>query len=298
MTAAPSAPELARAADWLRNSRHLLITAGAGLTAAAGIDYGDTELFAREFPAMLRYGVRAQYQMIGRSVADPAVLWGYWAAHVNLVRWHSVPSEAYRLTKHLAGGFADDDTFVFTSNVDAMFERHGFDPAHIYTPQGDYALLQCRLPCTRAVWEWKPELDAIVAATDPATQRTDPDLVPRCPNCGGEVFLNVRIDASFIGDHFQPAAERLERWIDARRDDAVTVLEMGAGFNTPSVVRWPSEQLVRSFPRWHLIRVNLMYPSVPDDLDDRAASVGGSATTVLRQLVDRVGTTSIDDDHS
>lgn len=73
-------------ARWVEEADTLLITAGAGLTAAAGLNYSDTELFAREFPGMLQYGINAQYQMIGRPVDDPTLMWGYWAAHVNLVR--------------------------------------------------------------------------------------------------------------------------------------------------------------------------------------------------------------------
>jgi len=52
--------DLAVAADtfagWWRWADHLLIGAGAGLSAAAGIDYGDRADFARRFPVLARRG--------------------------------------------------------------------------------------------------------------------------------------------------------------------------------------------------------------------------------------------------
>ena len=171
------------------------------------------------------------------------------AAHVDLVR-HRWPTTApYQQLRSLAPSLPDDDHFVLTSNVDAMFERNGFDPSRIHTPQGDYALMQCTTPCTREVWEWKDQLDAIRAATDPETQRTNLDLIPRCPNCGEEAWINVRIDRSFIDDHFAPTAEALGAWVDAHADANTVIVEIGAGYNTPGVIRMPGERLTDHFSK-------------------------------------------------
>ncbi len=283
-------PDIAR--ERLDNAEHLLLTAGAGLTAAAGINYTDRELFAREFPGMLQYGVGAQYEMIGQHVEDSQIFWGYWAAHVDLVRWRWPRSEPYPSLRRLADRFGNPDdrdaeVFVMTSNVDAMFERHGFDPEQIFIPQGDYALMQCEVPCTRNVWDWKDELDAITASTDPATQRlTDPALVPVCPYCGGPVFMNVRKDASFIDDHLLATGEQLGEWLRERSGGRGVVLEIGAGFNTPTVIRRPGEQIVRGLPDWTLIRINMDHADVPDDLADRAIGLSGDALTILSSLID------------
>ncbi len=272
-------------AGWLDSSSSLLITSGAGLTAAAGLNYGDTELFAREFPGMLQYGVSAQYQMIGQVVDDPTLMWGYWASHVNLVRHRPLKAKPYEDLKKLADSFDDDEVFVRTSNVDALFERNGFAVERLHTPQGDYALMQCTTPCTREVWQWKDQLDGIVANTDPATQKvTDPSLVPRCPNCGETVFMNVRADRSFIEDHWEPQSQAFAQWLTGRREASGLVLEIGAGFNTPSVIRWPSESIVRSLPGWRLARVNLDDADVPNDLGDRAVGFHGPADELLSVL--------------
>ena len=274
------------AKDWIAETEFVLFTAGAGLTAAAGVDYGDTELFAREFPAMLQYGFTAQYQFIGFDRWTPDLQWGYWAAHVDLVRFRWPKSQVYQDLHNLAKRIDPKHSFVMTSNVDAMFKRNGFDPKRIYTPQGDYALLQCTTPCTREVWPWKENIDQIRAATDPNTQRlTDAELIPRCPNCGETVFPNVRADHSFIHDHFKPAARRLQNWTEKARTGKGVVIEVGAGFNTPSVIRWPGERLVEQATNWKLVRINLTDATIPDQLANRAVSLRGDAGAIVESLL-------------
>ncbi len=275
--------DLAR--TWIQNADYVLFTAGAGLTAAAGINYADTTLFAREFPAMLQYGFSAQYQFIGFSDWTPDLQWGYWAAHVHLVRFHWPKTEVYNALRQLSKHIDPKNTFVMTSNVDAMFERNGFEQERIYTPQGDYALLQCTTPCWRNVWIWKDQVDAILSATDPDTQRlTNLELIPRCPNCGGTVFPNVRVDNSFISDHFEPSAKRLQNWLSRSKHKQGIVIEVGAGFNTPSVIRWPGEQIIDANSNWHLVRINLTDATIPSQLSGRAVGLKGNAENIISEL--------------
>lgn len=102
------AQELEIASEWIASADAILFTAGAGLTAAAGINYGDTELFRREFPAMLQYGFRAQYEFIGRTGIEPELFWGYWAAHVDLVRHRWPRTALYEKLHSLASNLPDD----------------------------------------------------------------------------------------------------------------------------------------------------------------------------------------------
>jgi len=273
---------LERARSALARADRILLTAGAGLTASAGINYADPDLFRRHFPAMLQYGFTAQYQFIGFDRWDPELQWGYWAAHVDLVRFRWPTTAVYGHVRSLLEG---RESFVLTSNVDAMFERNGVPKQRVHTPQGDYAFLQCTRPCTREVWRWKQRIDLIRAATDPHTQRLqDSGLVPSCPRCGGTVFPNVRIDASFVDDHFAETGAALERWLAEGRTDRGVVLELGAGFNTPGVVRFPGERLVRALPDWTLVRVNLTDADVPAELGGRGVSLPGDAAGVLQAL--------------
>lgn len=278
---------LDQAHRWIDESECILVGAGAGLSAAAGIDYTDQKTFATLFPALVRKGFRAQYQLIGFEAWSPEEKWGYWATHVNHVRFGEDTRAVYQDLRVLTSG---KDTFVMTSNVDAMFSRNGFDESKLFTPQGDYARLQCRTPCVRTTWRTRPVIDRILATLDPVTQTvTDPGAVPSCPSCGGPVFMNVRLDNAFLDEPYEEQTSRLSRWFAVNRDRRLLVVELGAGFNTPGVIRWPLERLVARSAGARMIRVNLAEPDVPKELGNRAMGLRMNAADAVRGLLLRDG---------
>ncbi|MGP3945906.1 NAD-dependent protein deacetylase of SIR2 family [Streptomyces sp. 6N106] len=277
--------EVAAAADtirtWLTEADRVLITAGAGLSAAAGYDYGDEDRFKELFPALYRLGLRSRY-LVGVPL-PPALLWGYWAVHINDIRFSPDPNPLYQRLRSLVG---DKEHWVMTSNVDALFARGGFAPDRVFTPQGDYGRYQCATPCISSTWDSRPLITRLLAAYDPATGAvTDPSALPRCPNCGGEVEINVRIGPEFVDTPYLPAGRRLQHWLGtAPVDTRLLTLELGAGFNTPGVVRWPGEHLTRHFPHARLVRVNPSRPETPADLAGRTLPVPVGADDLLDAL--------------
>jgi O-acetyl-ADP-ribose deacetylase (regulator of RNase III)/NAD-dependent SIR2 family protein deacetylase len=277
-----------RARAMLKDATHVLVTGGAGLSAAAGIDYTDRKLFARLFPDIVPYGGTMYELLHWDGAGDPRRLWSYRARQVHAVRFSDdiVTTPVYPELRRLV---ADKDTFVATSNCDAMFERNGFDVDRIHTPQGVYALLQCLTPCRPdATWASEPIIRRLVDSIDPATGELAPDAeLPACPHCGGPVFFCVRGGDWFIESPFQRSASARRAWLDDIRADPsarLVVLELGVGFNTPSVLRWPDEEVVRSMPGASLIRVNLQDASVPADLTARAVSLPLDCTKAVQQL--------------
>lgn len=278
-----AAPERVR--SWLAESERVLIGAGAGLSVPAGVDYGETASFARDFPDMVRRGYRACYQLIGHRL-PPAVYWGYWARHVLDVRFSDRRAAVYEQLHDLVRG---RDVFVMTSNVDAMFARHGFDETRIFTPQGDFARMQCRSmgspACREATWPSRPILECVVAAIDPVSGEVrDPDAIPACPYCGGDVFLNVRESADFVESPYLAQWERLVAWLDAGGDVPQLVLEFGAGFNTPGVIRWPLENVVHRHAHARFVRVNPEHAEVPAEIAERSLAWRAGAAEVLASI--------------
>ncbi|WP_333740352.1 NAD-dependent protein deacetylase of SIR2 family [Streptomyces sp. IBSBF 2806] len=266
---------------WLESADRVLVTAGAGLSAASGYDYGDTVRLKELFPALYRMGLRSRY-IVGVQL-PPALWWGYWAVHIDDIRYSPAPNPLYQRLRTLVG---DKDHWVMTSNVDALFPRNGFAADRVFTPQGDYGRYQCTTPCTPVTWDSKPVIDRLLSAYDPDTGAvTDSDALPRCPNCGGDVEINVRIGPEFVDAPYLPTGRRLQKWLNEASTDArLLILEFGAGFNTPGVIRHPGEHLTRHFPQARLVRVNPAHPDVPSDLKGRALPVPAGADHLLDAL--------------
>ena len=283
MTAEELKQAAIQAARWIRDAERVVIGAGAGLSAAAGLDYGDQEDFAARFPALVKHGLKAAYEMIGYSDLSEAAFWGYWAAHVAQMRFADGRSAVYETLRCLVAG---KDCFVLTSNVDAMFARNGFDPDRIWSIQGDYAFMQCLRPCTTEVWPSAPAIRRALDAMDPETQEVaDPDCIPRCIRCGGKVFLNVRGGRWFVEEPYHAQMERWRHWIGEKSNERLLLIDIGSGFNTPGVVRWPMERIAVRLPTARLVRINLHDAGVPRDLGDRGLPVWSGA----RETIEAIG---------
>jgi NAD-dependent SIR2 family protein deacetylase len=273
------APVIAR---WIHEADRVVIGAGSGLSAAAGLDFGDRADFAARFPALVKRGLKAAYEMIGYSDLSEAAFWGYWAVHVTQMRFADGRNPVYEGLRRLVAG---KDRFVLTSNVDAMFVRNGFDPERVWSIQGDYAFMQCLRPCTPEVWPSEPVLQRALAAIDSETQEVgDPDCIPRCIRCGGDVFLNVRGGRWFVENPYQAQMERWRRWINGKSNERLLLMDIGSGFNTPGVIRWPMERMALQVPTARLVRINPQDARVPHESGGR----GLSLSTGAREAIDAI----------
>ena len=277
---AQTAEQVAR---WIREADRVVIGAGSGLSAAAGLDFGDEADFAARFPALVRRGLTAAYQMIGYSELSEAAFWAFWSVHVMQMRFADGRSAVYEGLLRLV---REKDCFVLTTNVDALFVRNGLDPERVWSIQGDYAFLQCLRPCTTEVWPSAPFLHRAMAAIDPVTQEVaDPESIPRCIHCGGNVFLNVRGGDWFLEEPYRPQRERWRAWFGGMRPgERLLLLDVGSGFNTPSVVRWPMERIALRDPEARIVRINLHHADLPRELGGRGLSVAAGAREALAAI--------------
>lgn len=264
---------VSRVAHLLKQAEAVLIGAGAGLTAAAGISYLDREKFAEVFPGWAKKGFRMQYELMGYPFRTQREQWGYYKVHLNYVYFqqhaNSVYPSLYNMVK-------DKEHFVMTSNVDGLFYRNGFSRERLYAPQGDYGKIQCTTPCTQKVWDIKPFLDKMDESFDPIEQvLTDDSAVPKCPDCGSDMFIHARIDGSFIDSIHQQEYQNLLNWIHEMREKKILLLDLGSGFSTPALIRYPMERITRIMPDATLVRVNLDHAALPNDLDDKGISIKG-----------------------
>jgi NAD-dependent SIR2 family protein deacetylase len=273
---AANAAELAAAAKWLDEADAVLICAGAGMSLNDGFNvYVSVEDFAKHYPWFPQWGYNTAYECMGLfadSRVPLEVKWGFWASHMHNMRWAFPPHAGYaELLKLLEG----KDYFVYTSNVDGCFERSGFSSEKIYTPQGDWSHYQCmgrtgrEGPCTTtSVFESRAMLDDTLPHIH--NGRLPSASVPTCPKCGGATFGNVRGGNWYLHAPYDAANSRFVSWVEAVAESGrrLLVLEVGCGFNTPTVTRFPMEAIVRelSSKGAALVRVNPGEPQVPSDL--------------------------------
>lgn len=115
--------------------------------------------------------------------------------------------------------------------------------------------------------------------------RIPSELVPKCPVCGGNMAMHLRCDQYFVeDDHWNEAAEHYERFLEECAGKRTVLLELGVGFNTPTIIRFPFEKMVRENSRWSLIRMNLDEGVVPESFGKRAVGINTDIAWAIRDI--------------
>lgn len=258
----------------------VIIGAGAGLSVSAGFDYSG-ERFAQYFGDFAaRYGFRDMYSGGFYPYATAEEYWAYWSRYVWLNRYQEPPKPVYRALLPLVAG---KDYFVLTTNVDHCFQKSGFDKKRLFYTQGDYGLFQCSEPCCQETWDNEAAIRRMVE--EQRDMRVPTELVPRCPRCGKPLTMNLRSDDTFVEDlGWHAAASRYADFLHRYMGKRVLFLELGVGYNTPGIIKYPFWRMTAANPQAAYVCVNAGQASCPEELAGRALCVDGDIGQILTAL--------------
>lgn len=241
----------------LDHSDYVVIGAGAGLSDAAGIAYSGKRFTDNFTDFIARYGLTDMYSSAFYPFKTEEERWAYWARHILMNRYDMPATELYRL---LFNVIKDKNYFIITTNVDGQFEKSGLEGKRIFAVQGDYAYLQCANGCHDKLYYNEDLVREMAQQTKDC--RIPSGLVPRCPVCGGKMDVHVRKDRYFVQDNqWYASYERYQDYMEKACDGKTLLLELGVGFNTPSIIRFPFEKLAVQKRNVTLVRINKDYPN-------------------------------------
>ena len=275
--------DVERLRDVFDEADAVVVGAGSGLSTAAGHVYGG-ERFRRLFPDFeRRYGFHDMYAGTFYPFQTPEEYWAYMSRHVMANRYSPETSTLYA---DLVGMLDGVDYFVVTTNVDHCFQRAGVDRKRLYYTQGDYGLFQCSGPCCQETWDNESAIRSMAA--EQRDCRVPSGLVPRCPRCGRPARMNLRCDDTFVEDEgWHLAAERYMDYLRRKRGQRVLYLELGVGYNTPSIIKYPFWRMTAENPKATYACVNVGDARVPTEISRRSISIQRDIAEVVSEMVGR-----------
>lgn len=223
--------------------------------------------------------------------------WAFWSRFIYVNRYAPIPSDVYA---DLLGLVGDKDYFVLTTNVGHCFQRSGFARDCLFYTQGDYGLWQCSKPCHAKTYDNREVVEVMVRSqgfemagdgslvppegADPAME-VPTECVPHCPVRGEPMSMNLRSDNTFVED--AGCQEHARLYTDFMREHAwgrVLYLELGVGYNTPGIIKYPFWQRVARNRRATYACLNVGEAVVPEELADQSILVDGDIARTLRDL--------------
>ena len=259
----------------------VVIGAGAGLSTSAGFTYNG-ERFHKYFADFeAKYGFHDMYSGGFYPYATPEEHWAYWSRYIRINRYMDAPKPVYEELFRLV---RDKDYFVITTNVDHCFQKAGFDKKRLFYTQGDYGLFQCSEPCCQETWDNEAVIRQMVA--EQKDMKIPSALIPRCPHCGKPLTMNLRSDDRFVEDEgWHEAAGRYANFLRTREGQKILFLELGVGYNTPVIIKYPFWQMTAKNPRATYACINRGEVFCPDEIADRAICVDGDIGEAIEKVL-------------
>ncbi len=282
----------------------VVIGAGAGLSTAAGFTYSG-ERFDRYFGDFAaRYHYSDMYAGGFYPYPEPEETWAFWSRYIYINRFMAAPKPVY---SELLDLVKDKDCFVITTNVDHQFQKAGFDKKRLFYTQGDYGLWQCTKPCHARTYDNKDRVVKMVVAQgfmigadgellvpeteegrpdfDRLSMRIPSDLVPYCPVCGEPMGMNLRSDETFVEDEgWHAASAAYSDFLRRHAGGRTLFLELGVGFNTPVIIKYPFWQMVQESEQAVYACINMNEAFAPVGIADRAICIDGDIGEILAQI--------------
>ena len=288
--------QLKRLKDELETADAIVIGAGAGLSTSAGLTY-DGERFDRYFfDFKHRFGITDIYSGGFYPFPDNETRWAWWARHIYFNRYIDPPKPVYQELFEL---LKDKNYFVVTTNVDHQFQRAGFEKARLFYTQGDYGLFQSvnrKLQKTYDNEEWvyramevqgfiRDENDVFQVPDDRNIQMQIPtEFIPKCPDDGSDVVMNLRSDDTFVEDEgWHRASAAYADFLKKHENDHVLYLELGVGSNTPVIVKYPFWQMTLMNDRATYACLNYSETYCPEEIAVQSICLSGDIGDTIQK---------------
>lgn len=257
----------------------VIIGAGAGMSTSAGFTYSG-ERFDRYFSDFSeKYGFKDMYSGGFYPYPTPEEMWAYWSRYIYINRYMDAPKPVYEALLELV---KDKDYFVITTNVDHCFQKAGFDKDRLFYTQGDYGLFQCSEPCQQVTYDNEEMIRGMYEQQ--SEMKIPSELIPKCPNCGKPLTMNLRSDDRFVEDEgWHKAAGRYDEFNKTHKGK-VLYLELGVGYNTPVIIKYPFWQRTFDNPKAIYACINFDEAVCPEQIEDKAILIEGDIGEVLEDL--------------
>ena len=258
----------------------VVIGAGAGLSTSAGFVYSG-ERFEQHFSDFARkYGIRDMYSGGFYPFPTQEEFWAYWSRYIYINRYQDAPKPVYNDLLKLV---QDKDYFVITTNVDHCFQKAGFDKKRLFYTQGDYGLFQCSEPCCQETFENETAIREMVKRQE--NMKVPTELLPTCPHCGKPLTMNLRSDNKFVEDKgWHRAAERYENFLRTREGQKILFLELGVGYNTPVIIKYPFWQMTAKNPNAIYACINQGQAVCPREIEGQSVCINADIDEVLTRI--------------
>lgn len=183
--------------------------------------------------------------------------------------------------------------FVVTTCNDDIITKSLFDRERMVAPCGTLEYMKCDTGCFKHVYETKEVYDNIYSILTRYLKDVNMDdmwkelknAMPQCPMCKQVMSINMVKTNNYSAEGYRETWDSYMSWLQRTLNRRLIMMELGEGFDTPTVIRWPFEKVAAVNNKATLIRVNEKFWQISEDIEAKAISVKQSGIDFVKELV-------------
>ncbi len=156
----------------------------------------------------------------------------------------------------------DKNYYIISTNMDDEIRKYEFDQDRVVTPCGGFTYLQCKNNCNKKLFLAN-------------------DGEKHCPDCGEELIFCNKMAENYNEEIYLQDWENYTKWMQGTLNRKLLMIELGVGFQYPTVIRWPFEKMAFINQKATLVRVHSKLYQLTEELKERAYSVNKNPVLFL-----------------
>ncbi len=182
----------------------------------------------------------------------------------------------------------DKNYFVLSTSTNRMIKEVEWKSGNLVMPCGNMTHLQCENGCEGSLRELTAEdevkLQEFAKCPELILSQKEKINFGNCEKCGAPLVLNNYYNQKYDENGYLDMWKLYTKWLQGTLNKKLLILELGAGFVCPSVMRWPFEKVAFYNQKAKMFRVNEKLYHLTDDLKEKGCSVSQNAIEWLNRL--------------
>lgn len=185
--------------------------------------------------------------------------------------------------------------FIVTTCFDDVITYSSFDKERLVAPCGTLKLMKCDRGCFKYVYETDKVYENINGILNnyykdgyvDKEKMVDElrDAMPQCPMCKQVMSANIVKSNNYSEEGYREQWDSYMSWLQKTLNRKLVMLELGEGFDTPTVIRWPFEKVAAVNNKATLIRVNEKVWQISEDIEAKALPLNMSGIAFVEEIV-------------
>lgn len=178
--------------------------------------------------------------------------------------------EAYQNLRKIVEG---KNYFILSIAIDDYVYRYGFQEGRIVTPCGGFRKMQCDHNCSGQLMEPDEDMYQKVLAYFYNEIKLEELSEPKCEKCGQKKGFNQIGVSKYAEEGYLPQWNVYTKWLQGIVNKKICVIELEAGMEMPTIIRWPFEKIVYYNQKSFLYRIHPALYQLGEKMSGRGVAI-------------------------